>query len=255
MKGLRRVVLIWLMGVATACAAEPPSMFFVMQFFPPFIYGSTDQPIGAFPETLQAVCAKLQAQCKLSIFPWRRAYAMAESGTADGLLLLLKTRQRENDFFLTSAVFQSAYVMYVQQQNTVRYSGPTDLTGYTVAAYGPSGTSVAADELTQRAPDTRLIVEIDNQTALRKLRQGRYGTKGLVVINRDLAQFLLHQDAQAGLRVVGELQNTEYHIGLSRRRMSQEQADKFNAALRQLQQDGTINAIAQKYGLKAAPPN
>lgn len=256
---LRRRLLPLLAVLSSALAplahAAPPPLTFVMQVFPPFNQVKDGQPAGAFPDILREICAAMQTQCKLDIYPWRRAYALAQGGLADGILLLLKTPERDGIFHMGAPVLLSSYVLYAQQHNPLRYTGPADLAGYTISAYGPSGTSYAAADLVQRIPDARLEVEMDNPTALRKLRLGRYGARSVVFINHDLALQLIKQEGGTGLKQVGEVQKIEYHIGLSRKKMSEQQADLFHATLRQLQRDGTVAAIAHKYGLKAAPPN
>ena len=246
-------LLLPLMTALSAGAAQPQVLTFVMQPFPPLTTNGTNKPDGFFPEVLQAVCASIKIECKAEVYPWRRAFAMMSGGTADGMLMLLKTPERTVAFNMGPPVLQSAYVLYTAPGTTVRYTSPDDLAGYTVAGYGPSGTSVAAEELGRLAPNSRVEIEVDNQTALRKLRQGRYGGKAVVVINKELGRFLLKQDGDAGLRQIGELKKTEYYIGLSRTRMPPELAERFNQALRQLLRDGTINAIAQKFDVKAAP--
>ncbi|WP_082552003.1 ABC transporter substrate-binding protein [Massilia sp. Root351] len=248
------LLAVLLSALLPAAALAAPPLTFVMQVFPPFNDVKGGQPVGVFPEVLREVCAAMQTECKLEVYPWRRAYALAQSGMADGILLLLKTPQREQIFHMGAPVIQSSYVLYAQQQNPMRYTGPADLAGYTIGAYGPSGTSYAATDLIQAIPDARLEVEMDNPTALRKLRLGRYGAKGAVFINLDLALHLMKQEGDAGLKQVGEVQKVEYYIGLSRKKMSVRQAELFHATLRQLQRDGTVAAIARKHGLKAAAP-
>lgn len=236
-------------------AAEVQSMTFVMQVFPPLVQSDKGQLSGPFPDILRAVCSAMHAECKQEAYPWRRATAMVLSGEADGILPILKTPQREVDFHMGPPLIQSSYILYAQQQSDIRYSAPEDLAGYTISAYGPSGTSFTAAQLVQRVPGARLEVEIDNQTALRKLRMGRYGSKAVVLINRGLAHYLMQPEGDAGLKQVGELQKTEYYIGLSRKKVPQNQVDAFNATLLQLLRDGTVAAIARKYDLKAVPAN
>lgn len=252
---LLRQLFVLPLGLALSAGAGEPQVYtFVMQPFPPITTGATGKPDGFFPEVLQAVCGAVKIQCRSMVYPWRRAYAMMTGGSADGMLMLLKTPDRAAAFNMGPPVLQSAYVMYAAPGNQVRYKSPADLAGYTLAGYGPSGTSVATEELGRMVPNSRVEMEVDNQTALRKLRLGRYGSKAVVVINQELGRFLLNQEGDAGLRQIGELKRTEYYIGLSRTRMPPELAERFNQALRVLLRDGTIGAIAQKYQLKAAPP-
>ena len=63
--------------------------------------------------------------------------------------------------------------------------------------------------------------------------------------------FCLAQDA--GIKAVGDIKRIEYTIGLSRKKMDEKQAEKFNAALRGLIRNGTVKAIVEKYGMRPAP--
>jgi polar amino acid transport system substrate-binding protein len=233
-------------------AGEPPALVFVMQPFPPYTATENGQPSGFFADVMHEVCNSMQARCRIEIYPWRRALAMTMGGGVDGALMVRKTPERLLALHFSPAIVQSSYVLYAQQQSTLRYAGPADLAGYTVAAYGPSGTSRAAEALVQKIPGARFQLEIDNQTALRKLRSGRYGKKAVVVINKDLGQYLLRQEGGAALKQIGELEPVEYYIALSRKRLPQQQVERFNSILLERMRDGTVAAIARKYGLKAA---
>src|SRR4051812_10919542 len=91
------------------------SMSFVMEPFPPFVTDVRGKPEGPFPEVVLAVCAAIKTQCKLNVFPWRRAYAMAEKGSVDGIFVLIRTLEREKEFYFTSPVLQTSYAVFVRQ--------------------------------------------------------------------------------------------------------------------------------------------
>jgi polar amino acid transport system substrate-binding protein len=233
-----------------AHAAEP--MTFVMEPFPPFVIEEKGSAEGPFPETVRAVCESMKIQCKFEIYPWRRAYLLAEQGMVDGIFVLLRTPEREKDFYFTDNVFQTSYAVFARQPDKLVYTAPKDLSGYTVAAYGPSGTSKTAEEAVKQVASIRMEIEVDNITVLRKLAAGRYGDQAVAVVNQDVGLYLLRQEKIDGLKVVGNIKKIDYTIGLPRKRLSQEQADQFNAGLRELIKKGAVKAIADRYGLKTA---
>ncbi len=237
---------------ATASAQPLGPLHFVMEPLPPFVVDDKGKPSGPYYEAVALACTQLKLSCKFEILPWRRAYVLAEKGLVDGIFVLARNAERERDFYFSDPLIQSAYAVFTRQSSTLRYSQPNHLDNWTVAAYGPSGTSLVAEELAKLAAHMRVEIEVDNQSVLRKLAAGRYGERGAAVLNRDVGNYLIAIDGIGGLRVAGEIKRIDYAIGLSRKRLSAAQAEQFNAALRELQRHGKIKAIADKYGLRPA---
>ncbi len=104
--------------------------------------------------------------------------------------------------------------------------------------------------LSKTLPTLRLEMEVDNRFVLRKLRAGRYALPAVAVMNKDVGLQIIAEENLTGLRVAGEYKPVAYAIGLSRKKVSKEEADRFNAALRELIRQGAVKAIADKYGLK-----
>jgi polar amino acid transport system substrate-binding protein len=231
-------------------AAQAQSMAFVMENFPPFIQDDNGRGIGPFPEVVRAVCDSMKIQCTLKVLPWRRAYAMASTGAVDGIFVLARTPEREHAFHFTDPVFQSSFAVFARQ-SAFNYSQPRDLKSFTVATYGPSAVSREMEELAKTVP-MRLEMEIDNQSVLRKLRAGRYPEPSVGVMNKDVGLYVIAQEKLTGLKVAGDFKPIAYSIGLSRNRVSDKQAERFNATLRELLKQGTVKSIAEKYSLKPA---
>jgi polar amino acid transport system substrate-binding protein len=239
-----------LAACAPAQAAE--TMHFVMEPLPPFIVEENGVPAGPFPEVVREACKALKFECTLAILPWRRALAMAEAGQADGIFVFVRTPEREKLFYFTEPILQTSYAIFARQSETLDYHKPQDIDGYTVAAYGPSGISAAAEELAKQLPRLRVIIEVDNLSVLRKLSAGRYGNHGVALVNREAGKYLIEREHLPGLKTVGEVRKIDYVIGLSRKRLTPEQAEHFNGAIRQMIKNGEIAAIAERHGVKAA---
>jgi polar amino acid transport system substrate-binding protein len=227
------------------------SMTFVMDPFPPFTYEEDGRPAGPMSETIRAVCAELKLQCKLESYPWRRALKMAEEGAVDGIYALADIPERRQFFYLTPPIVESAYGVFAHRSSSLAYSRPSDLDGYTVASDGPSAASRAAETLAQAAPGIRLVVEVDNTTLLRKLSNRRYGDQGVAVANVDVGNWLIREQHIPDLKVAGLVAKVEYCVGLSRARVSDKQAEAFNAALRRLLKAGKVKQIAERHGVVA----
>jgi polar amino acid transport system substrate-binding protein len=257
---LQRCLVICQLAMASlllappASAGEDGSMDFVMQSFPPFAFEQDGRIQGPFPELVLAVCKALDLRCTLTVYPWRRALRLAENGAVDGILVVQKLSQRQHSFYLTEPVIRSSYGLYVSGNSGSQDFSATQLPGYTIAAYGPSATSQAARSILKSSSATELVMEIDNLTVLKKLAAQRYGAKGAAVVNVDVANYLIRQHRLTQLRLVGEVKQIEYAVGLSRRRVSEQQATRFSAMLHRLMEDGTVKTIADRYEMQMAVP-
>ncbi len=229
-------------------------MTFVMDPFPPFTYEENGKAAGPMSETIRAVCAELKRECKLEIYPWRRALIMAEEGLVDGIYAIADIPQRHQQFRMTPPIIESAYAVFVHRSSPLAYLRASDLDGYTLGAYGPSAASKAAETLAQAAPRIKLVVEVDNTTLLRKLSGMRYPEPAAAVANIDVGMQLIRQEHIADLRVAGIVGKIAYCVGLSRAKVSDAQAEEFSAALRRLLKSGKVGQIAEKYGVAAPPP-
>lgn len=242
---------------ATVLPSGPPAaltreMTFVMDQFPPFTYEENGVAAGPMSDALRAACEVIKANCTLKVYPWRRALKMAEEGEVDGIYAVARIPEREAHFYISRPIIESTYGVFVHESSRLMYRGPADLNGYTVGAYGPSAASKALDGVAQAAPTLTMVVEVDNITLLRKLSARRYGELGAAVANVDVGNHLLMQEHIAGLRVAGIVSKTEYSIGLSRKKVSPQLAQEFDAALETLTKSGKLKEIAARYGVTAA---
>jgi polar amino acid transport system substrate-binding protein len=249
------LTLVTVLLAPWSAAAERESMTFVMQSFPPFVFEEQGKIQGPFPEAVFAVCEAMKVDCRLTVYPWRRALRLAENGSVDGILVIQKMDDRVQSFYLTDPVMYSSYGLYVHQSSALNDVSAEHLAGYTVGAYGPSATSRAAAKMLKSVPNSRLELEIDNLTVLKKLSAQRYGEKGAALVNVDVANYLTKQDGLTRLKLAGEIRPIAYLIGLSKSRVSSTQAQRFRTVLRRLRDNGTLQKIAEKYGLRAARPS
>jgi polar amino acid transport system substrate-binding protein len=224
---------------------------FVTEPFEPFNYEENGKIVGAMPEVIQAVCERMKITCKIDMYPWRRSLAMAESGQADGVFSFLRTPERERLFYFPDNIARSSYAFFALEKSTFVYKQPKDLDDRTVGVYGPSGTSSSLEEVTKESITSRTEVEINNMVLMKKLINGRYGENGIILINRDVGNVLIKKDGTKGVKVVGELKELNYTVGLSKSSVSEAQFKEFNAALRVLIKEGKIKPILDKYGVSA----
>jgi len=246
----------------TAAPAMAEQWAFVTEDFPPFTHpaedlGSLETGVlagGPLVEIVQSICARLSRECTIMVHPWQRALRMAEQGEVDGIFTVVRSPDREREFHISRMLVMSRYSVFARDESNFVFSDLDDLAGRTVGVYGPSGTSWLLSGHLKAIADVRIRMTLDNRRLLKMLQSERFGPEGLAVVNQDVAWHLIEDEELDGLREAGELAVVYYGIGLSRKRVSEDQFQAFEQALDEAIADGTVPKILRRYQLEAAYP-
>ena len=179
---------------------------------------------------------------------------MAEQGEVDGIFTVVRSPDREREFHISRMLVMSRYSVFARDESNFVFSDLDDLAGRTVGVYGPSGTSWLLSGHLKAIADVRIRMTLDNRRLLKMLQSERFGPEGLAVVNQDVAWHLIEDEELDGLREAGELAVVYYGIGLSRKRVSEDQFQAFEQALDEAIADGTVPKILRRYQLEAAYP-
>lgn len=247
----RRVsaVLVCLFGFSAQAATAP--WLFVTEPFPPYTYAENGRPAGPLVDVVREVCAQLQRVCKIEVMPWRRALAMSERGEADGIFAFVDAPERRLRFHISAPVVDGRYVFFSRAGEDIVYRDAQSLAGRTIGVYGPSGASIALAELGQGVM-FETVLEADNPTVMRKLQAGRYGDRGLALMNESVGLALMRAERSGGLQMAGTAKSFSYSFGLSRQRVSAAQFRAFNEALIALCRSGRTAELVKPYALPAS---
>lgn len=228
------------------------AMYFVTESFPPFTLAQDQRAVGPMADVLREACRRLAWQCRIDVLPWRRALALAEQGKADGIFTVVDIPERRAMFHVSVPVLKAHYALFgLKPAGTLRRL-PAELAGREIGVYGPSATSVALQKLVAGRSDIAIRLEPDNLTVLKKLAAGRYGRNGLAMVNRDVAGWLIGNNAIANIGLAGPVSELAYSFGLSRRRVDAAVAGELDRALSDICRGGQTQRIAGSYRLKAA---
>ncbi|POZ63356.1 substrate-binding periplasmic protein [Chromobacterium alticapitis] len=238
---------------AQACAGGGREMEFVSQPFPPFIIQEPSGRVsGALVDILHEACRRLEWRCSMHMMVWKRALLMIEQGSADGLLLAQDVPERRAAMALSRAVVASGYALFGLAGSARPYRAPSDLSGRTVAVYGPSLSQTNCERLLKGVPGVDMAVELDSETVMRKLSAGRYGKDGLAFSNLDVARSIILANHYAGVRQVAQIQSLTYHFGLTRSRLQPGVAEAMERTLAAMCLDHTLQRLSGPYGVQAA---
>jgi len=202
--------------------------------------------IGFDTEYAEAVCAKLGVTPKFVIINWDTKEVELAAKTIDCIWNgLTVTEERREKMAFTTSYIVNEQVLVVKADNASKYADKASLSGVAVVAEIESaGQSAIEKDL----PDAAFTAVDTQATALLEVKAG---TAEAAVIDATMAEAMTGEGSDYSDLVVVtsvDLMDEEYAIGL---RLGSTAVAEFNKVTEKLLADGTLQAIAEKYGLGA----
>lgn len=222
------------------------SMKIGFTYFEPMNYmDDNGEFVGFETEFATAVCEKLGVEPEFVEINWDSKVMELESKNIDciwnGMTI---TPELEEALTISDPYIKNYQVVVIRADNADTYTTTADLVGKTVEAEAGSAgeTAISEDENLSQAT----YVSVTKQTDA--LLEVKTGAADAAVMDFVLANAMVGQGDYADLAVIPDLQLSveEYGIGF---RKDSTAAEKVNAAIKALIDDGTLNTLAEKYGL------
>ena len=219
----------------------------------PKIYAEGDQPQGMLVDILRyAAAAMPEHQLNLHLYPWIRAYKMAESGQA-GIIGLSWTTERQQLFDYSEPLLYDEVVVVVRHDDNLTFNRIEDLKGRRIGL-GAGGSF--GDEFEQARRQGVFQVDEDNGpvSRLKKLLAKRIdvalinpGTAGLhraIALDPELSR------RAAEFQVLAQpLKRDANYLGFHKRLEMGDFLAKFNQHIRRGYANGDIPRLLARYQL------
>ena len=214
--------------------------------YEPMNYTDADGNFTGFDtELATAVCEKLGVEPEFVEINWDTKETELAAKSIDciwnGLTL---TDDREENLACTKPYVKNAQVVVVK--DGTEYTSTADLVGKTVVAEAGSAgeTTIQEDENLAQADYVSKSVQTDC------LMEVAAGTADAAVLDLTLASAMIGEGTDyANLKMVDELNVEEYGVAF---RKGSDVAAAVDTAFDELKADGTMGALAEKYGLTLA---
>ena len=214
--------------------------------YEPMNYTDADGNFTGFDtELATAVCAKLGVEPEFVEINWDTKETELAAKSIDciwnGLTL---TDDREENMACTKPYVKNAQVVVVK--DGTEYTSTADLVGKTVVAEAGSAgeTTIQEDENLAQADYVSKSVQTDC------LMEVAAGTADAAVLDLTLASAMIGEGTDyANLKMVDELNVEEYGVAF---RKGSDVAAAVDTAFDELKAEGTMGALAEKYGLTLA---
>jgi polar amino acid transport system substrate-binding protein len=216
--------------------------------FEPMNYYGDDQELTGFDtEYAEAVCEKLGLTPEFIEINWDTKEIELNSKTIDciwnGFTI---SEDKKTSLTYTTPYVKNMQVAVIQAANADTYTDAASLAGATVAyEAGSAGEEAANSEL-----ESINGISVAKQTDA--LTEVKAGTSDAAVLDYTLASAMVGEGTDySDLMIIDglELAVEEYGVGC---RLDSTLVDQINAATEELIADGTLAALAEKYGLNLA---
>ena len=133
-----------------ASASELDQLTYITESYPPYNFKIKGELKGISVDLLLAATKKSSSVLtakKIRVFPWTRAYKMAESGPNIVLFSTTRTDEREPKFNWVGPIIPTRIVLLAKKSDAIVINGPDDIKKYLVGAI----TDDIGDQLIQSA--------------------------------------------------------------------------------------------------------
>jgi polar amino acid transport system substrate-binding protein len=234
----------------TVPATDIPALEFVTEEFPPLNFSNNGQADGFGSEVVRAILHRENLTAPMTVYPWARAYKLAQIQSNVGLYCLARTVEREKLFQWVGPIGNIESKFYTTSNSELHVDNFTDAKSAYAVIVLREGYS---NQLLQRL-GFKNIVPVTNATeAVRLMRIS--GDKTLMLLTSNalpeaMSKTATPRDAFKPLMIA---MKTQVYIGFSLN-TSPDLVAHLQHTLDQMKTDGSFAAIYQKWFPGEKPP-
>lgn len=210
-------------------------------------YDANNQLVGFDTEYAQAVCAKLNITPSFAVISWDTKELELDARSIDCIWNGLTINEdRKANMGITNPYVKNMQVVVIKASNKDKYTDAASLSGAVIAyESGSAGEDTAKAELSGISG-----VPLGKQTDA--LMEVKAGTSDAAVLDYTLASSMIGAGTDySDLMMIEGLELAVEEYGIACRKNSS-LVDKINEATAELIKDGTMAALAEKYGVNLA---
>lgn len=217
----------------------------VFETYPPYEYFENNNAIGLDAEIVRNVMNNLKVNVVFEEYNWDRCLKMVETGEANGIISLFKTKEREVFlYYPTTELSYEENVLFTYKGSNIKFDGDLKkLKDYTVSIVSGYAYGGGFDEATYIKKEE----EEDNETVINKVVNKRtpLGVGNILVITF-LAKKMGVLDKIEFLKP--SLSKDPLYIGFSKKSVKEDFVKKFSEELIKFKKTKTYTDLLKKYG-------
>lgn len=216
-------------------------------FEPMNYYDENGELTGFETEFTKAVCEKLGVEAKFQEIEWDKKEIELNAKTIDAIWNgLTVTEERKENMGFSKSYVRNKQVVVIKADNKDKYTDEASMAGASCAAESGSAGQTAI-ETSSVLSQNEFVGASAQKDVLLEVKAGavELGVLDYVMAKASIGEGTDYSDLMIVEGV--ELAPEEYAIGM--RKGDTETIEKINGAIDELVADGTLKALAEKYGL------
>lgn len=256
---LALITSAWLATSVVALAADiaaPNELPMGATEWPPFEYSDvTGKPVGSDTEIIEQVIKRMGYTPKMQLQPWKRVEVTAALGDFAGIYSVVKTPEREKNFYFSEPISTSSTVFFKRKVDKIEWKTFDDLKTQHIAVGGGYAYPAVFMDALKRKAFASVKETFDSQADLANLKQLKAGLVDLVVCEVNVCNFLIKSqgNALAGLDYSPTIIGTTIpmYVAFSKKWPNAKNlTQQFNQALAHFIADGSRAKIFKAYGIR-----
>ncbi len=135
MNSCQKVLLIFLILILSALPVYGEPLEIVTEEYPPYSYSDNGKIVGIATEIVEAVLNDLNIKTKIKIYPWARAYRMAQSKKNVLIFTIERTPARESLFKWVGVLVSSDQALFsLRKRDDIQINSLNDAKTYEIGA-------------------------------------------------------------------------------------------------------------------------
>lgn len=216
--------------------------------YPPFVFLENGKAAGMNVEVIGEAFARAGHSVSYDFVPWTRGLKSVEKGRVDGLFPVYKTPERMKYAIYTSEVLgEEAATFFVPSASPIQFDGDlAKLSGYTFGIIRDFSYGQMFDDAKNSGVLRKFEVTDSLDSNVKMLVSSRYD----IFVGEPFTALDTMKKmgvAEKVRRLSPDIQSTSTYVMFSRAKNLEKLADDISKALKSMKDDGTYQAIIDKY--------
>jgi len=212
-----------------------------------FINENTNQVEGPVAALIEAINKELKQEILFQFNPLPRMFVELEAKRSHAAFNMSYNAERAKKWYYSLPVHVVNYGVFVKRENKLDYKTRSQLSGLTIATYGPTNMSKKVEKFVRELPGSRMVIENSFEHVFKMLEANRFDNNGVVyvpdVVGFDTIKELNLQD----VRYAGPDIKNLYYVVFVKETVSEYYVKAFNHVLMKFHRDGTMAAIYARF--------
>jgi len=241
--------LFFLVFISAQLSAAQARDVITYNTYPPvaFIDESTKQVDGPVAALIEAINKELKQDVLFQFNPLPRMFVELEAKRSHAAFNMSYNAERAKKWYYSLPVHVVNYGVFVKKENKLDYKNRSQLSGLTIATYGPTNMSKKVEKFARELPGSRVVIENSFEHVFKMLEANRFDRNGVVYVPDVVGFDTINEFNLQNVRYAGPDIKNLYYVIFVKDTVSEYYVKAFNHVLMKFHRDGTLAEIYARY--------